>query len=857
MKPPVFAQFLLKYILKKDDRFHRLGDFEEVFQYTAEKEGQFSAWRWYWFQVFRSIPNLFSNTIFWSFAIVHNYFKIAIRNIKRQKSFSLLTILSLAIGLTAFIIISLYIQYEFSFDKYHKNAENIYRILADHGNDDIEASTPGPLAPTLIEYYPEIKSAIRISNRSNILVSYNNKKFLESNFYFSDPGIVKVFSFDLVIGDLNTAIDYPNSIIISKNVASKYFGEENPINKIIKIENSKEYKITGVFKNLPKNSHFNINFIAPFSKIHDNWRTFEYNTYCLLEDNIDPKVIENKFNELLEKKNYPNSNIGKANRCSYQFQPLTEIHLNSNINNDISNNNNANNIYILSFIGFLILLIGCTNYMNLATARSGKRIKEVGIRKVVGAQKRQIMRQFLGEAIIFSTLAFILSIFFVVMILPVFNSFIEREITLNLMTNFQFIFSLVGIIIFTGIIAGGYPAMLISSFKPTKILHKTNKNSKRGTFQKNILVIFQITISIILIISTFVVRDQLFYIKNTDVGYSKDQIITVIIRDSAVQKNIETVKKELLKNPNILKATLSRHLPNRITNAVKMEIPKNLSTKSPPLIYFTVADYDFLDVFDIKLVQGRNFSPEFLSDNNGAFLFNETAVRTLGWDSPIGKDYHIIWNNRSGKTVGVIKDFNFRSLHNKISPLLIYFSSDKFYSSYFSIKLKANTIPQTLDFLEEQMEIFSPNYPFEYRFFDDVFDHAYRAEQKLADIFGVFSSIAILLACLGLFGLTSFTAEQKFKEIGIRKVLGASITNIIQLLSKEFIKNILIAIIIGWPIAYYTMNNWLENFAYRVNIGIKSFVLATFLIFLLSIITVDYQILKASLKNPIDSLRYE
>ncbi len=537
----------------------------------------------------------------------------------------------------------------------------------------------------------------------------------------------------------------------------------------------------------------------------------------------------------------------------FYTQPLTKIHLHSHLRQEISANNDIKYVFLFSTIAFMILIIACINYINLTTARLGKRGKEVGIRKVAGAQRKQLLYQFFGESVILIILAMIISLTMLQLTLPAFNNLVDRQLHFDPASNPQLFFGLVLLTIFVGILAGSYPALSISGFKPISVLKGAFTKSPKGLVLRNILVVAQFSITIFLIICTLIIRNQLNFVKNTDVGYSKEQIITIPVRDREIRREIQAIKSELRRYPNILAVSTVARLPNNIDTFTSANWPgKNYDIRFT--INYNTADYNFIDLFDIEIIEGRNFSREFPSDENGVFLINEAAVKAAQFESPIGQKF-IHWRGDTGKIVGVMKDFHLRSLHNPIEPLYIFLDPQDF--SYISVKIKSTNIPVTLEHVKSVINRFSPNYPFEYSFFDDVFEKAYHSEQRMVAIFSSFSLLAIIISCMGLFGLVLYSVEHRIKEIGIRKVLGASVSGIFLLLLKEFFKWILISNLIAWPIAWYVMSKWLQNFAYRTDIAATNFIMAAGLTLFIALLTMSYQSIKAALENPVEALRYE
>ncbi len=863
-QPSKITRWFLELFIDNCNHDSLFGDFEEMYQIYYRENGRIRASLWLWSQIIKSIPAFIINPILWSIFMFKNYLKTAFRNIKRQKGYTFINIAGLAIGIATVTLIMLYIQFELSFDRYHKNADQIFRVILEfpeyYQGQNRAAISPAPLAAALVDDFPEVISATRFRPSDDVLLSYGQKRFFENNFCFTDPATFDIFSFELLLGDPETALNAPNSIIISEQMAEKYFGNEEPLGKILNYEDRYDFQVTGVLKKIPQNSHFTMDFVAPFETYGEitgsdftRWGISGYYTYFLLRRDADPVKLESKLSAFLEK--YWDEKHDVHDR--YFIQPLTEIHLHSNLMAEITANNDIKYIYLLASIAFLILIIACINYMNLATARSVQRGKEVGVRKVIGAQRNQLVRQFFCESMILTIIALLVSILLINLALPAFNLFVEREMAFNITTNFQLVLWVFVLMVFIGLFAGGYPALAISSFKPVAVLTGKFKGGSKGTMLRNTLVVIQFAISIILIISTVVVRNQLDYIKNRNVGYKRDQIVVLTVRDTEARKNIEAIKTELLNSPNILSAASSRYLPNRIGAQGIARWPGKPKDLELP-IYASTVDYDFIGLFEIKIVKGRNFSRKFPSDANGAFLLNEAAVKALGWEIPVGRDfYHTLHHERgSGKIVGVMKDFHLHSLHQKIEPLYFFLDPNKKHS-YLSLKIRANNIPETIAFIEDKMKVFSPKYPFDYNFFDVLFDQAYKSERKIESMFRTFALIAILIACLGLFSLASFTIEQRSKEIGIRKVLGASVIGIVRLLSKEFLKWVLIANIVAWPVAYFTMNKWLQDFAFKTDLSFFTFLVSALVALGIAFLTIGYQALKAAIANPVEALRYE
>ncbi len=865
IKLPEYARALCDILLPPEVKTGAVQDFEYTFQSISEKNGKFVACCWFWFQIMQMIPSIINEMALRSISMFKNYLKIAFRNIIRNKTYSFLNLFGLSIGMAVFLLIFIYVQYELSFDKYHENSSSIYRIVQKqvdrkhyiklHGTNVI-AKTHAPVASALVDEFPEVISAVRIEFMSNILLAAGENKFFEDRICFADPSIFEIFSFKLKKGDPESALSDPNSIIISENMAKRYFHNEYPVGKVFRYNNSFDLKVTGVMENIPENSHFTMDFIIPFEKNNEiryqsaagwdhNWCCW---TYFMLRRGVDIKGFEGKLVPLAEK---ASKIVGTRN--DFLIQPLPSIHLNSHLFIEIEKNSDIRYVYILLTIAFLVLVTACLNYINLTTACSSKRSREVGIRKVVGAQKRQLIFQFFGESVFLTVLALIISAVIFFLALPFFNSLVGRNLSLDILNNSQIILLISVLIFLVGILAGSYPALFISSYKPVTVLKKNGGKRFKGISLRNILVTAQFSISIILIICTLVVKEQLYFINSKDIGYDKNRIVVLPLRDPELRRNLKVIKTELLKNPSIIKVSSSGSLPSSITSF--KSIPASV-VKERGAMYTTRIDCDFLDLFGIELIAGRNFSSEFPTDYNSSVIINETAAKILGLDSPVGQNFRLHNSRAKRKIIGVVKDFHFRSLHKKIDPLYLEtYQGDSGY--YLSIKIKGNQVAGTISLMKDQIEKISAAYPFNYFFFDENINTFYKSEQKTGDIFSIFAFIAVTIACLGLLGLSIFSAEQRKKEIAIRKTLGARIPGIIILVSRDFLLSMLCSVTIAWPAGYYAMNFWLKNFAYRIEIGLSVSLFACFMMFMTAVMTVIWSAVKSAIANPADSLRYE
>ncbi len=805
-----------------------------------------------------------------------NHFKIAFRNLGKHKGYSFINIAGLAIGIACCLLIVLLVRDELSFDRFHENKNQIYRVIVQqlgkfYMGTDYLAVTPAPLASALKEEFPEVILATRIEQSNNVIVSTKNKRFYEDGFLWADNHFLDVFSFPFLRGDQSKALSEPYSLVISEQMAHKYFGDEDPMGKIVALSNRYDFIVTGIMKDVPQNSHLQFDFLAPLITLKsirrqedylERWGNYSYYTYILLPVDYSPKDLEKKFPAFVEK--YTGERLSRMRErdstvqaSRFFLQPLKRIHLYSHINFEIYPNCDIKQIYLLSTLALVILLIACINYMNLGTARSAIRAKEVGMRKVIGAQRRQLIRQFIGESVFFSFIAILLAAVLVEFLLPVFNSLVSKNIRLHFFHDWEFFIGLIGIALVVGIISGSYPAFFLSSFQPVTVLKGTIKAEAKGSILRRMLVIFQFAASIVLVISTVMIYSQIEYIKNKKLGFSREQVVVLPVRDRELRENHEPFKQDLIQNPAVIGYTASTWLPNNIRTNQGDTIWEGMEEGADLQVYLLEADHDFIDFFEIELVEGRNFSREFPTDSQ-TYILNEAARKIFGWEKALGKRFGFRrWTGteETGPVIGVVKDFHFLSLHQEIQPLVIRLTEDL--APYLSLKISTENIPRTIGFLNEKWKKFAPNTPFEYFFLDDDFEKMYRSEMRQGKIFMAFTVLAVFIACLGLFGLASFTSEQRTKEIGVRKVLGASVSSIVVLLSKEFSKWVMIASLIAWPVAYYTVSQWLQSFAYRISIGIWIFLLSTLLALFLAMITVSFKAVKAAIANPVEALRYE
>ncbi len=805
--------------------------------------------------------------------MIKNYIKIALRNLRRNKLYSLLNIAGLAIGITCCILILLYVQDELSYDRFHENADRIYRVtthfvLKDRIMDF--ASTAHVQGPMFKEAYPEVENYVRFNSYgSRRMIRYKDVSYAEEKFIWVDNSVFDIFSFNLIKGNPKEALTKPNTVVITEDIAEKYFGDEDPLGKNLRVHSDELYMVTGVVENIPANSHIRPDFLASFITLDlqptgnataDLVNNVDYYTYLLLDEGADYKELEQKFVGFVEKYLGPLiSSIGGSAR--YDLQPLASIYLHSNKENELERTGDIAYVWLFSGIGLFILLLACLNFMNLSTARSANRAKEVGLRKVVGAQRVQLIKQFIGESMILTFIAIFLSLLLVFFTLPVFNNISGKSLAMSYLSNPMLLLGLFGFFIIVSLIGGSYPAFFLSAFRPVEVLQGKLRRGAKNSILRIALVSLQFTVSIVLIIGTLIVNKQLNYVRNKNLGYDKDHVIALRIRNEDTQKRHEALRNALLTNPNILSVSASSSLPLG-QNSFSAHHIGGQPMSEMIMLHTQIVDEHFIDTYNMEISQGRNFSKDFPTDPDEAIIINQAAAKKLGWqDDPLGKEIDALMSMTEMKTykvIGVIKDYHFLSLHEEIQPLVLY-NANPYGGAYYrmSLRVRPENIQDTIGFLRSKWREFDSQYPLEFVFLDDQYDALYRTEERLGKLFGYFTALAILIGCLGLFGLSAYSAEQRTKEIGIRKVLGATTSNVTMLLVREFTKWVLVAVLIAWPLGYYIMNTWLQNFAYRIGLGVDTFMLSALLALAIAIITVAYQAVRAAVANPVDSLKYE
>jgi putative ABC transport system permease protein len=798
-----------------------------------------------------------------------NYIKLAFRNLLKQKFYSVINILGLSIGIACSLLVFLYVSDEMSYDKFHSNADRIFRIALNGKIAGSEFNAPvsvAPLAHELVIAFPEVIDAVRLYKLSNEVTRYEDKVFNEKKAFFADSNFFQFFNFKLLEGDPSQVLKEPHSIVLSEALAEKYFGQEPAIGKILVIGNfNSAYTVTGIMENWSFRSHFHADMLMSMASYKDAWQEVwvsnKFFTYILLDKNSSWKNLEKKIPDWSKKFIEPQVetylNISKkdfyesGNKLEYYLQPIKDIHLQSNLEAEIEPNGNLEYLYILSAIGFFILLLACINFMNLATAKSSGRAKEVGVRKVVGSLKSNMKVQFLIESFIYCIIAFVFSFLFVEGFIQEFNRLAGKSLNMLMLLQHSMIgFSLL-LLFIVGLLSGSYPAFYLSSFNAVEVLKGRKRKGRKSSRFRSILVVFQFSISIILIICTIVVFQQLEFMQNKNLGYEKENTL-VITNIERLAEHFDAFKNSLMEYPQFRSFSSANSFPS--DPGFSNSIFKTIDDNQDHLLSFIKADDKFLETLNIDLLYGRSFLSENVADTNSIIL-NETAVRTLGIKDPLGKELIFSGNNnRFCKIIGVMKDFHYESFFKPIKPLALLYSPQAY---LLAIRMDPGDISKNIQLLNSKWKEFAPGEPMEYSFLNKNYEALYVAEKKLGRVFSLFTGLALFIACLGLLGLAAYTAEQKTKEIGIRKVMGATTIEIVLMLSKEFTKLILISFFISIPIAYYTISYWLQNFAYKISINFSSFIIAGLLTILVALFTVGFQAIKAALANPVRSLRAE
>lgn len=816
--------------------------------------------------------------------MISNYLKIAWRNLMKNKVFSFINVFGLSIGLTCCMLITLYINHETSYDSYHKNIGNLYQLgttFVKDGKNDKTPNTPAPMAFAMKQEFPEIEETARIMALfadDKTLIQYREEhapliSFYETKGYIADSTFFRLFTYNFIEGNPATCLNEPGTVVLSEEIARKLFGTKPALNKVIHVSSTTNgdtnFVVTGVFKPIQKPSQIHASFFLSIkggdmeqfiNRQTDMVSNNMFYTFFQLKPGASARNLEAKFPAFVDK--YIGEGLKKAGFYKKQFLiSVRDMHLHSGMSTDISAAGSVTYLYILASIAVFTLLIACINFMNLSTARSSKRAAEVGVRKVLGAEKNSLVRQFLGESILMSLIAFVLALVFTQLLLPSFGSISGKDLSFSVRHHGLLLIAFFGLAIITGLLAGSYPAFYLSSFRPVKVLKGRISNSLAAVSMRKVLVVFQFVISVILIVASVIINNQMNYMRTKDLGFARDQQIIIPLRSQNAKQIYTTLKNEVQVNPQVTNVGATQYYPG-IINPSDMGLYKEGKTvDDAKIVHMNWVDESFLQTLAVQPLAGRLFSKDFMGDTSNTMILNQRAITDLGFSSPqeaVGGKVSFDWRGEhySWTIVGVVKDFHFQDLHVPIEPYGFQLNNRPYYN-YLMVHAKASSISGLLRSIETSWHKMNPNEPFEYSFLDTDFQKNYVAENRLSAIVGYFTVIAILISCLGLFGLATFSAEQRIKEIGVRKVLGASVGNIVGLLSREFLKLVLIAVIIASPVAWWAMNKWLQDFAYRTNIGWTVFLITALIAMFIALFTISFQAIKAAITNPVKSLRTE
>ena len=849
--PPRLPEWIIRQLAWAEDRFSIQENLREEHRYISETKGARPADLWYWGHMIRSLFPFVRLAVYWRIVMLKNYLKIALRNFYKHKSYSFINISGLAIGMACCMLILLWVQDELNYEKFNEKIDDIF-CVANYSTTSPNvngATVPAPLVPYLKDKYAEIKHAARFRGSGRRLFSYDGSNIFEDSGGFADPELFDIFSFRAILNDPKAALTDINTIILTERMAERYFGSEDPLGKTIKLENQYVFSVGAIIEDIPKSSSIQFDYLIQFDNFGkfdnvemDNWGRYEnYIGYVILYDNVDHEVFSEKIAGVIADNN-PTSNF------RLKLYPYKHLRLHG-----LNNDGTLKFVLIFSAIAILMLLIACINFVNLTTAQAGKRAKEIGLRKVIGASKSSIRRQVYSELVAIVTIAFILAIFLVYLFLPRLNALSGKTLTLSLTGNFGLLLFMLGIAFVTLIISGTYPAFYLSAFSPVKIMKSPASTGSGNSSLRKMLVIAQFTISIVLIISTIVITKQMIYVKNKELGFDRDHLVYIDLLGN-LRARFDTVKNELSRNPNINSVTTAQSLPNNAGN-----FAGGLDWEGKPAdveggMNFIAVEKDYFETVGIEFLEGETFKT--VPDNQllREFVINEKAIELMGIENPVGKSFKM-WDRDAGRIIGVVKNVHNTSLHQEIRPA--FYVQFPYFYNYLIINMKSENIHNTIGFVQGVLGEINPHYPFEFHFLNESIDRFYQAERQMNGIITNFTILAIFISCLGLFGLSLFMAEQRIKEIGIRKTLGATVSQIVGLMSKDFLVLVAVSNLIAWPASYFIMNKWLQNFTYRIDIGLWIFALAAGLALFIALVTISFQTIKSATANPVDSLRYE
>lgn len=841
--PPKTGKKVLSWLKYYESEYTFSQDCGEEYRERVKESGKRQALFWYWAQVAYALAAYGKLSFSIGVVMLKNYFLVTWRNLKKNTVYSFINIMGLAIGMACCTLILLWVHDELSFDKFHENYRDIYRTIPEIQGTKY-SSNPLSLAAVFKAQYPEVKKITRFYNWKPLIKTGDN--IHDGSGGLVDDDFFSIFTFPFIEGSPETALSSRENIVLTESAATRYFGNHDPIGRSLLINNDLELIVSGVLEDIPENSHLQFDFLASMKlmgKRADTSWSYEVRTFALLEKNIDIESFSEKISGFIME-----HDKRTEQEVRLHIQPLAKVHLYS-----LNGTDPILYVYIFLTIAAAILIIACINFINLSTARSNTRAKEIGMRKVIGAERTHLIRQFMGESFILAFISLVISIVLVYLSLPAFNRLAQKQLSLDMFGGISTPLLLMGIILFTGLAAGGYPALLLSSFRPIEVLKTGNRQPGTSGFRlRKILVVGQFSATIILIVGTLVMYKQLHYIKNKDIGLNREHIVAVSM-NRELRESYEPFKNEIGQNPQVINITAARRYPTSIghMNPVYWEGkgPEDYVTMTDASV-----DYDYFKTLGMQIIQGRSFSREYSTDREN-YILNETALKMTGLESPIGKMFSC-WEDE-GTIIGIVKDFHASSLHAPIKPVIFTMSQRHGSHQYIYVKIKPDDVAGTIAYLESKAVEFAPNYPFEYQFLDDVFNRQYRTDQRRSKIYQYFTFLAIFISCLGLFGMASFSAEQRIKEIGIRKVLGATIPDIMALISRDFLILLVVSNVIAWPTAYFLVDNLLNNYAYRTGISLWIFLVSGLTAILIGLLTVSVKIIRTARSNPVNSLRYE
>jgi putative ABC transport system permease protein len=867
---PRLARKLLKRMSVYYEKHSIFEDFEETFFEIMKSEGRFKAKCWYWGNSLKSVVGYLKLIVSWRFTMLRNHLKIAYRNFVRHKLYSFINVFGLAIGLSICMIISLWVLRELSYDRFHENADRIYRVERELFRDNLYSRWPitgGYYKRALIDDYPEIVNAVRFWRRELAIKDHKNVVHRQEMFAV-DNSVFEIFDFGLEEGDEKTSLAEPKTVVLTRENALKYFSAGDAVGKSLTFEwegEQVDFKVTGILDEVPENSHIHFDMLISMANYkedpYDSWRGNNLYTYVLVAENTSKQDLEEKLKTFVTQRLEPHyGDLLLQGRSIHEVLkmhlfPLKDIHLHPSVNWEVEPGGNISSVYIFSCIAVLILIIACMNFVNLSTARASKRAKEVSLRKTVGAEKHQLRVQFIQESVLLAFVSLILAFVMSSLFIQAYNGIFAENLSLSLLLQLKNLIILVGATFAVGVLAGLYPAYYLTRFEPVEVMKGGPLSGRaKSVFRRNMVVI-QFSISIILIVGVFTVYKQMRYIQTRSLGFDKENVVVIPVRSQQIAQNYGSFRNELMRNSQIVAASASSEVPADSHYSNSYVNPPE-SDESISMILFS-SDHDYVETYRLEVLAGRAFSRDFSTDTEGTIILNESAAQRIGWtpEVAVGKKLVGGYSESEAQVVGVVKNFNYKSLRREVEPMALFLLPD--YIREISIRIIPGNIGRTLNFIQQKWESLFPGEQFEFGFLDSRINQLYESEKKMQDLFVIFSALSILVACLGLLGLVSFTAELKTKEIGIRKVLGASTGHVIVLLSKEFIKWILLANIVAWPLAWFMMNKWLQNFAYKTNLGWIVFMLAAFVTTAIAIFTFIFQTVRTASAKPVNSLRYE